>query len=126
MVQRNVIRGAISVAEDSREAIFTATKELFSAIIDCNTLEQHDIDAIIFSATQDLQSAYPAEAIRDFGWTEIPMMCVQEMAVKNAMPSCIRVMVMCNRNDIKPQHVYLHEAEKLRPDLVHEVRNASN
>ena len=126
MVQRNVIRGAISVAEDSRDAIFIATKELFTTIIQRNTLEQHDIDAILFSATQDLSAAYPAEAIRELGWNEIPMMCFQEMAVTNAMPFCIRVMVMSNRNDIQPQHVYLHEAVKLRPDLVYEVHHASN
>jgi monofunctional chorismate mutase len=126
MNQRHVIRGAISVAEDTRDAIFCATKELFTTIIERNLLSQHEIDAILFSATKDLTSAYPAEAIRQLGWTEIPMMCYQEMAVKDSLAACIRIMMFTNKNEIRPQHVYLHEAEKLRPDLLQEAQNASH
>ncbi len=123
MNQRNVIRGAISVVEDSREAILSATTELFMGIIDRNQLSQQGIDAIFFSATADLTSVHPAVAIRNYGWTDIPMMCFQEMAVVNSMPLIIRMMVFSNQKNHNPIHVYLHEAEKLRPDLVNEVKN---
>lgn len=126
MNQRNVIRGAISVAEDSHAAILSATKELFMGIINRNQLSQPDVDAIFFSATADLTAVYPAVAIRDYGWTEIPMMCFQEMEVKNSLPLVIRMMVFSNQQNHNPIHVYLHEAEKLRPDLINEAINASH
>jgi chorismate mutase len=126
MNQRNVIRGAISVVEDSQEAILSATIELFMGLIEQNHLSQYEIDAIFFSATSDLTAVYPAVAIREYGWTDIPMMCFQEMAVENSMPLIIRMMVFSNQTNHIPMHVYLHEAEKLRPDLVNEAKNASN
>ncbi|MBI9048349.1 MAG: chorismate mutase [Anaerolineaceae bacterium] len=126
MYQRNTIRGAISVSEDSRDAILSATAELFSTIVDRNQLQQEEVEAILFSATPDLTAVYPAIAIREMGWDDIPMMCFQEMAVVDALPACIRMIVFNTKKEIKPRHVYLHEAEKLRPDLIHEVQNASN
>jgi chorismate mutase len=125
MNHRTVIRGAISVTEDTRGAILTATTELFTEIINQNVLSQHEIDALLISATTDITAVYPAVAIRENGWTDIPMMCLQEMYVENAMPLVIRMMVFINKKGNQPIHVYLGEAEKLRPDLVHEAKNAN-
>jgi len=126
MNYRKVIRGAISVTEDTQTAILSATTELFERIIERNTLSEHEIDALLFSATSDLTAVYPAVAIREYGWVEIPMMCFQEMEVRIAVPKIIRMMVFTNKESMNPNHVYLHEAEKLRPDLAHEVNHAND
>jgi chorismate mutase len=126
MIHRNTIRGAISVTEDTRDGILSATTELFTTIIERNQLTQDEIEAILFSVTPDLTSVYPAVAIRELGWRDIPMMCFQEMSVVGSLPACIRMMVFSHKDEMKPRHVYLHEAEKLRSDLVNEAQNASN
>ena len=53
------------------------------------------------------------------GWTAVPLMCAQEMAVPNSLDRCIRVLVLWN-TDKRPEeirHVYLGRARELRPDL---------
>jgi chorismate mutase len=120
------IRGAISVKENSKEAIVSATKELFSSIIENNHLQQDDIESILFSATKDLTKAYPAIAIREMGYTELTMMCFQEMDVENSLPMCIRMFLMTKKSINERKHVYLHDAKQLRPDWVEEVQNGNN
>ena len=46
-------------------------------------------------------------------------MCFQEMYVEGSMERCIRITVMANSDEKQKnaQHVYLGEAQKLRPDL---------
>ena len=122
----NTIRGAISVKENSKVAILSATKELFANIIENNRLLQDDIESILFSATKDLTKAYPAVAIREMGYTDITMMCFQEMDVEGSLPMCIRMLVTCNSVINNRQHVYLHDAKQLRPDWSEEVQNANN
>ena len=120
------IRGAISVKENSEKAIVSATKELFSCIIENNHLQQDDIESILFSATKDLTTAYPAVAIRELGFTEVTMMCFQEMDVENSLPMCIRMFLMTKETIEDRKHVYLHDAKKLRPDWVEEVQSGNN
>jgi chorismate mutase len=54
------------------------------------------------------------------GWDLVPMLCAREIPVPHSLPRVIRVLVHWNteipQSEIK--HVYLHEAVKLRPDLV--------
>ncbi len=115
------IRGAITVAKDDKQAILDATEELLLSIIEINKLELSDISSILFTATKDLTKVYPAVAARDMGITSAALMCVQEMHVEGSLPMCIRVMVQIQRKgsdrDIHTKHVYLREAQKLRPDL---------
>lgn len=77
-----------------------------------------DVISIIFSATKDLNSAYPAEALRYYGITNVPMMCFQEMDVNGSLKKCIRVMVLvdCDKEKMV-KHVYLKDAKSLRPDI---------
>jgi chorismate mutase len=53
-------------------------------------------------------------------------MCATEIAVPDAMPRCIRVLVHVNtdKSQDEIQHVYLGEAVKLRPDVAE--KNASS
>lgn len=114
------VRGAIQVEDDRMEAILAATKELLVALMEANpTLQVEDIASVFFSVTQDLRSAFPAQAAREMGWTHVPMMCMCEIPVQDSLPRCIRVMLHWNTN--LPQHeihhVYLGGASALRTDL---------
>ena len=116
------IRGAISVDANRAEAIITATRELLEQIVAANDLHPAAIASVIFTATPDLDAAYPARAARDMGWVDPPLLCVQEMAVVDSLPRCIRVLIHCNTDKPPGQlrHVYLGQARTLRPDLVEE------
>ena len=65
-------------------------------------------------------SEFPAHAARLYGWTDIPLLCAQELPVVGALPRCLRVMVHAEtplaRHEIR--HVYLREAILLRADLL--------
>jgi chorismate mutase len=114
------IRGATTVCEDSAEAILAATRELLLAIQTANpALRPEDIASVFFTATEDLHAAYPAQAARTLGWDEVPLMDAREIPVPGGLPRCVRVMLLWN-TDLQQsavQHVYLHEAAQLRPDL---------
>ena len=115
------IRGAITVDEDSADAVLSATRELLLAILEANpTLEPEDIASVFFTLTDDLRSVYPAQAARELGWEDVPLMCAQEIPVPGSLPSCIRVMILWNTSLAQKDvhHVYLRDAVRLRPDLV--------
>ena len=114
------IRGATVVDEDNPDQIIHATRELLEAIQSQNpSFEPSEIASIIFTVTADLNSAHPARAARDMGWTDVPMICAQEIPVPNTLPRCIRVLVHWNTPlpQRSIQHIYLREARQLRPDL---------
>jgi chorismate mutase len=112
------IRGAITCDNNSKSDIINNTAQLLNTIISANKLSKEDIVCIFFSCTSDLDEAYPAVAARQLGFTDIGLMCFQEMEVKNSLKKCIRVMLLVNqKRQSKVIHVYLREAEKLRPDL---------
>jgi chorismate mutase len=114
------IRGATVVERDEPEAIHAATRALLEAIQAANPgLRPADLASAWFTATPDLCAAYPAAAARQLGWTQVPLMCVQEMAVPGSLARCIRVLLHWNTDlpQTAIQHVYLGAAESLRPDL---------
>ena len=114
------IRGATSVTDDDPQQIHDATKELVQQILDRNQItEFDDIISAIFTTTQDLTSAFPAEAARHIGMNLVPLLCAQEIPVQGSMPHCIRVLLHVNteRSPSEIEHVYLREAQKLRPDM---------
>ncbi len=116
------IRGATSVDINDAVAIITATSELLERVVAANNLLVEDVVSVIFTATPDLDAAYPARAAREMGWMNTPLLCMQEMVVVGSLPRCIRVLVLWN-TDLSPdqvQHVYLGRARALRPDLLEE------
>lgn len=114
------IRGAISVEADDPDQIREATRELITEILSRNEISDfEEIISAVFTTTHDLVSAFPAEAARHIGMTTVPLLCAQEIPVTGSMPRCIRILLHVN-SDKKPAdivHVYLREAEKLRPDM---------
>ncbi|HWR06969.1 chorismate mutase [Sporomusa sp.] len=113
------IRGATTVTADIREEIFERVAELLSAIVQENAIDIEDIGAVIFSTTPDLTAAFPAAGARKLGWTQVPLFGTQEIECPEAVPLCIRVLILWNtdtrQRDIK--HVYLHDATSLRQDI---------
>ena len=112
------IRGAITVVENDADMILAATRELLQAIIAANGVQEKDVASVLFTVTTDLDAVYPAVAARQLGWTHTALMCAQEMDVRGSLPRCIRVLVHWNteREIDEIQHVYLHDACRLRPD----------
>jgi chorismate mutase len=116
------IRGAITVEGNATAAITAATRRLLKQIVATNNLAVEDVASVIFTATRDLDAAYPARAAREMGWADVPLLCMQEMAVADSLPRCIRVLVHWN-TDLPPdqiRHIYLGQARTLRPDLLEE------
>lgn len=116
------VRGATTVEDDDRDAILSATRELLLAMVESNGIQPEDLAAIFFTCTPDLAAAFPAEAARELGWREVPLLDAQEMAVPGALPRCIRALLLWNTSRPLGQvrHVYLRGAQMLRPDLAAE------
>ena len=114
------IRGAITVTENTCEAITEAVTELMEAIEIHNQLDTEEIVSVTFSVTSDLDAMFPAAvARRRQGWNDVPLLDIQHMEVENSLPKCVRVLIHLNTPLPKSQlrHVYLQDAAKLRPDL---------
>ncbi|HLJ36573.1 MAG TPA: chorismate mutase [Ktedonobacteraceae bacterium] len=113
------IRGATTVEQNSREEILAATTELLQLLIRKNELQAEDVASAIFTMTADLDAEFPALAARHLGWTEVALMCMQEIPVPNSLGKCIRILLHVNttRSAEEMQHVYIHGAVNLRPNL---------
>ena len=114
------LRGAIDVSQDQAEEVLAATQELLEAILLANpALKPADLASVLFTVTDDLQSVYPAQAARQMGWRDVPLMCAREIPVPGGLPRCIRVLLHWNTDlaQADVRHVYLRGAASLRPDL---------
>jgi len=113
------VRGATTVTADDRDEILTATRQLLALVIRRNGIEAADVASITFTVTKDLGAEFPALAARQLGWLDVPLLCAYEIAVPDALPRCIRLLMHWNteKSQTEIQHVYLHDAKKLRPDL---------
>lgn len=113
------IRGATQLEVDEREHLLAAVDELIRAILEQNDLSSDDLISMIFTATPDLHSEFPALAARQLGIGDVPLLCSQELDIAGAMPRVIRVMVHAETPRTKTQirHVYLRGAAALRRDL---------
>lgn len=112
-------RGAIVVAEDTPPCVLDATERLLRAMLDRNGVADDDLISVLFTATGDLVSAFPAEAARRMGLGAVPLMCAREIPVAGSMPRVIRVLMHFHAESASPevQPVYLDGAESLRDDL---------
>jgi chorismate mutase len=112
-------RGAIRVPSDDGDALLGSTERLLSAVLQRNTIDPEDLVSIMFTATEDLRSAFPAEAARRMGLGRVPLMCAQEIPVQGSMPSVIRILLHFHSDRTLDEvvHVYLDGAESLRDDV---------
>lgn len=113
------IRGATCLSADNAAEMSEAVLELLTEMFSRNDVDLEDLVSILFTATPDLTSAFPAAAARSLNLADVPLICAQEIDVVGAMPRVIRVLVHVEsalaRADVK--HVYLRGAEALRQDI---------
>ncbi len=117
------VRGATVAEANTREAILAAARELLEALVSANGIDLADVASVTFTATPDLDAAYPALAARELGWRDTALMCLQEMSVPGSLTRCLRVLIHWN-TEKRPgeiRHIYLHAAAQLRPDRVNPV-----
>lgn len=114
------IRGAITIEENTESQIVDATEKLIREMILKNDIKADDVASVFISATDDINAAFPAKALRLIeGWTYVPVTCMREIPVANSLEKCIRVMLHLNtdKSQADIHHIYLERAIRLRPDL---------
>ena len=113
------IRGAVQVDEDERGQVLEATAELVAEVMRRNELTTDDVISVLFTATPDINSEFPALAARKVGFSDVPLMCATELDVPHALPRVVRLMahVETERPRSEVQHVYLRGAQALRLDI---------
>src|SRR5271169_1913233 len=113
------LRGATTVDEDTVSQVTERSQELMRALMESNGLVEDDIISVLFTATADVTSTFPATAIREIGFGAVPLLCAAEIAVPGSMPRCIRVLLHVHTAKSRDEihHVYLHGAQGLRDDL---------
>ena len=74
---------------------------------------------MLFTATDDIHSVFPATAAREFGLGDVPLICARELDIEGGTPLCIRVMIHLSTDKAPGElhHVYLEGARGLRDDL---------
>jgi chorismate mutase len=113
------VRGATTVKSNSRDEILGATRQMLALAIRRNQIDTVDLASALFTVTSDLDAEFPALAARQLGWLEVPMLCGYEIKVPGSLPLCIRVLLNWNteKTQSEIEHIYIHEAVRLRPDL---------
>lgn len=84
-----------------------------------NGVSHDDLISIVFTATDDLHSMFPAAAARAIGLGDVPLLCARELNVTAATPRCVRILVHLTTERARDElrHVYLEGARGLRDDL---------
>jgi chorismate mutase len=110
------IRGATTVERNEREEILAATTELLELLVQQNELSAEDVASAIFTVTDDLDAAFPAQAAREMGWMNVPLLCTREIPVPGSLGKCIRILLHVNttRSAAEMRHVYIRGAVNLR------------
>lgn len=110
------IRGAITVPENTEEAIIAASNQLLQRMVEANGVQADEVACILFTTTCDLNAAFPAAAARQLGWRQVPLLCGHEMAVPGSLARCLRILLLFNTDKKNEEivHVYLGGAEALR------------
>ena len=112
------IRGATTAEDNTKEDIFSATRELFREIVEANQIKETQVAAAFITTTQDLNAAFPATAVREMGWKLTPFLCGHEMAVPSGLAKCIRILLLVNTEKEPHQlvNIYLRDAVNLRSE----------
>ena len=120
-------RGATQLSADSKAEMREAVVELLREILSANSISNDDLISILFTATPDLQSDFPAAGVRELGLVDVPLICAQELDVKGSLPRTIRLLVHANSSLSRSQvtHIYLRGASVLRPDLAKKASSSS-
>jgi len=112
-------RGATMLKNNDAIEMKEAVIELLKEIISKNSINNEDLVSIIFTATDDIDCAFPAAAAREIGLDDVPLLCSKEINVPGAPKLVIRILIHAysglERKDVS--HIYTRGAEILRQDL---------
>ena len=113
------VRGATQLDTDDREHMLDRVAEMVLDVMESNALEVDDFISVIFTATSDLVSEFPAYAARRLGFGDVPLLCARELEIAGSMPRVVRMMAHVETDLTRGEvtHVYLHGAANLRRDL---------
>ena len=113
------LRGATTLDEDTPEQVNERVRALVSSMLERNGIDHDDLVSILFTATDDVVSMFPAAAARSLGLGDVPLICARELTVAGAVPRCVRVLLhfYTERTRDSLHHVYLEGARGLRDDL---------
>lgn len=113
------LRGAITLERDVRDEVMVKTRRLVEAMLARNEIDHDDIVSIIFTATEDITTEFPAAAARAAGLGDVPLLCARELSIEGGTPLCVRVLmhIETDRRRDELRHVYLDGARALRDDL---------
>ena len=113
------LRGATTVDVDTPEQIHDRVGALVQEMLLRNDVDKDALISVVFTATEDVTSMFPAAAARAVGLGDVPLLCARELAVEGGTPRCIRVLMhlTTDRSRSELRHVYLAGAEGLRDDL---------
>lgn len=113
------LRGATTVDLDTPEHIEERVVALLDTLLARNDVGHDDLISILFTATEDVVSTFPATAARKSGLGDVPLICARELSIEGGTPMCIRVMVHLTTERARDElhHVYLEGARGLRDDL---------
>ena len=113
------LRGATTVDADTPDQIGARVQALVTAMLDRNGVDKDDLISIVFTATDDIHSMFPATAARPLGLGDVPLLCARELDIEGGTARCIRVLMHLTTERARDQlhHVYLEGAKGLRDDL---------
>ncbi|HLF99400.1 MAG TPA: chorismate mutase [Acidimicrobiia bacterium] len=113
------LRGATTLERDTRDEVVEKTQRLVTEMLDRNDIAHDDVISIIFTATDDIVSEFPATAARALGLGDIPLLCARELGITHGTPLCVRVLMHFETEKARSglRHVYLEGARNLRDDL---------
>ena len=113
------LRGATTIDSDTPEQVKERITALLNEMLDRNGVDHADLISIIFTATPDVVSMFPATAARQLGLGDVPLLCARELDIVGATPMCMRVLMhlTTTRSRSELHHVYLEGARELRDDL---------
>lgn len=113
------LRGATTVDTDEPDHLSTRVQTLVHQMLERNGVSKDDLISVLFTATDDIHSMFPATAARAVGLGDIPLICARELDITGATPMCVRVLMhlATDRSRQELHHVYLEGARQLRDDL---------
>lgn len=116
-LRMRALRGATTVDEDTIEQVTQRTQALLAAMVARNGVDHAKVISVLFTATDDIHSMFPATAARAVGFGDVPLLCARELDINGAQPRCIRVMMHLETSNEQLHHIYLEGARGLRDDL---------
>jgi chorismate mutase len=113
------LRGATTVDADTPEQLNARVQALLRTMLERNAVDKDDLVSMLFTATDDIHSMFPALAAREMGFGDVPLICARELDIVGGTPMCVRVMMHIATDKARGElhHVYLEGAKGLRDDL---------